>query len=100
MRVPSADQAGARSSRRLWVTCVSALPSGLMVQISDDVGVSGLSPTLLLVNTIFCPSLLQSGSTSIFVGSFVMFVGGTPARRSHTLATKMSLSAAGAPGWG
>src|SRR6266540_3238284 len=28
----------------------------------------------------------------------VMFVGGTPAMRSHTLATKMSLSMAGAPG--
>src|SRR6266850_8545354 len=57
----------------------------------------GSSPTSWTVHAIFCPSGDHDASSSISSELLVMFVGGTPARRSHTFATKMSLSDVGAP---
>src|SRR5215470_12322260 len=99
MRVPSGDQAGARSSSSLYVSRTGLPdPSAFITYISAEVSGSWNGPALRLMNTIFVPSGDQSGSSSIVDGLCVRLVGGTPATRSSTSAMNTSLSAVAAPG--
>src|SRR5262245_60429435 len=99
MRVPSGDQAGARSSTLLDVSFVWPVPSTFITQISAVIALLGLSPALWRVNAICCPTGDQSASASIVDGLFEMFFGGVSfSSQSSRLRTKMALSVVAAPG--
>src|SRR5215510_12553743 len=101
MREPSGDQLGPRSSSALKVRRVSPVPSTLITYISARFDLWGSSVTGWLVKTIRRPSGDQAASSSIASGLFVRFLlhphPATPASKSSTFATKMSLSLVAAP---